>query len=101
MRVAVVLLLLGLAVAAVTASPTAAPSNCHKWCRRPHQPRHYCCVRPGECPKPREGDSCTVGADSSDFDGPSLCDDDGDCATSDKCCLDSCVGKKVCKTKVK
>ena len=99
MRAATVAVLLLCVAVVVTSSPTAPPSNCHRWCRRPHAPKEHCCVRPGKCPPKREEGSCVLGAASSDEFGYSLCDDDGDCALTDKCCEDTCIKKKVCKTK--
>nr|QOL09958.1 type IIa crustin cruIIa-4 [Penaeus vannamei] len=77
------------------------PSQCRYWCRTP-EGQAYCCEgaqqpeRPvgtkfGLCPPVRP--TCP----NTRFGPPQTCSNDYNCAGSDKCCFDRCLGEHVCK----
>ena len=88
-----------------TTTSTAPPAYCRYWCRTKDN-KFFCCRyfrptttttttkkprKPGFCPKIR-----TV-CPKKIFGPPVICNDDYECAGTDKCCYDRCIQDRVCK----
>ncbi|PSN37315.1 hypothetical protein C0J52_21032 [Blattella germanica] len=100
------IILFSLLVIGIKSQKTQAP--CRTWCMMPYvysweQLRYYCCdnqVKDGNCPPIRS--MCPVitalsSRRTTTHLSPVVCQNDGNCAGTDKCCYDVCIMHYTCK----